>query len=112
VAEIGRRRAGGRRVFPCTASLFAPVWVLERAVCSWLALAARFLGGGVPYAGHRMLTAAHPVRRLAERAQSSGSLAARNPVDLCEPSQNGLAEERPQRHRATVARPGSMISPS
>ncbi|MEU1875931.1 glycosyltransferase family 2 protein [Streptosporangium sp. NPDC020072] len=112
VAEIGRRRAGGRRVFPFTASLFAPVWVLERAVCSWPALVARFLCGGIPYAGHRMLTAAHPVRGLGERAQRSGSLVARNPVDLCEPSQNGLAEERPQRHSATVARPGSMTSPS
>ncbi|MBB4920854.1 glycosyltransferase [Streptosporangium saharense] len=112
VAEAGRRRAGGRRVFPRTASLFAPVWVLERAVCSWPALAARLFGGGIPYAGHRMLTAAHPVRELVERAQRSGSLGARNPVILCEPSQNGLAEDRPQRHSATVARPGSMTSPS
>lgn len=42
----------------------------------------------------------------------SGSLVARNPTALCEPSQNGLAEERPQRHNATVALPGSMHRPS
>lgn len=64
LAEVGRRRAGGRRVFPWTVSLFAPVWILERAVCSWLALAARFVRGGVPYAGRRLRTAAHPVRGL------------------------------------------------
>ncbi|MFI6450046.1 glycosyltransferase [Streptosporangium amethystogenes] len=114
LAEIGRRRGGGRRVFPFTAALFAPVWLLERAVCSWLALAARLFHGGVPYAGHRMRTAAHSSRRLRARAQAaaSGSLVARKPTRLCEPSQNGLAAERPQRHSATVVRPGSMTTPS
>ncbi|TQS27984.1 glycosyltransferase family 2 protein [Microbispora sp. KK1-11] len=68
LAEIGRRRAGGRRVFPATASLFAPVWVLERATCSWAALAARFALGGVPYAGRRLRVAAHSTRRLRRRA--------------------------------------------
>ncbi|GAT68206.1 hypothetical protein PS9374_03867 [Planomonospora sphaerica] len=62
LAEAGRRRAGGRRVFPFSASLFAPVWILERAVCSWLALAARLTRGGVPYAGRRLRVAAHSVR--------------------------------------------------
>ena len=37
LAEAGRRRAGGARVFPVRASLLAPAWVAERAVCSWLA---------------------------------------------------------------------------
>ncbi|MEU9829934.1 glycosyltransferase family 2 protein [Streptosporangium sp. NPDC048047] len=64
VAETGRRRAGGRRIFPFSAALFAPVWLLERAVCAWLALAARLFFGGVPYAGRRMRTAAHSVRRI------------------------------------------------
>ncbi|MEV4455915.1 glycosyltransferase family 2 protein [Microbispora sp. NPDC049633] len=68
LAEIGRRRAGGRRIFPATSSLFAPVWVLERATCSWAALTARFLLGGVPYAGRRLRTAAHSTRRLRRRA--------------------------------------------
>lgn len=68
LAEIGRRRAGGRRVFPATTSLFAPVWVLERATCSWAALAARVLLGGVPYAGRRLRVAAHSTRHLRRRA--------------------------------------------
>ena len=59
LAEIGRRRAGGRQVFPLTAALLAPGWMLERAICSWLALAARLFCGGVPYAGRRMRIAAH-----------------------------------------------------
>ncbi|MGV9778211.1 glycosyltransferase [Streptosporangium sp. NPDC003464] len=114
LAEIGRRRAGGRRVFPFGAALFAPVWVLERAVCSWLALGARFLRGGVAYSGRRMRTAAHSSRRLRARRQAggSGSLGARNPAGRCEPSQKGLADERPQRHNATVALPGAMGAPS
>ncbi|MFD8558049.1 glycosyltransferase [Streptosporangium canum] len=114
LAEIGRRRAGGRRVFPAVTALFAPVWLLERATCSWLALGARFLRGGVPYAGRRMRVSAHSVRRLRGRRQggSSASLRAWNPAGLCEPSQNGLDDERPQRHSATVALPGSMTAPS
>jgi hypothetical protein len=109
LAELGRRRGGGRRVFPFTAALFAPVWLLERATCSWLALATRYLRGGVRYAGRPLRIAAHSSRRL--RSQS-GLLAARKPARLCEPSQNGLDDDRPQRHNATVARPGSMTVPS
>jgi hypothetical protein len=33
-AEAGRRRAGGARVFPASASLAAPLWVAERGVCA------------------------------------------------------------------------------
>ncbi|MEO3813679.1 glycosyltransferase family 2 protein [Sphaerisporangium sp. B11E5] len=72
LAEAGRRRDGGRRVFPATCSLFAPVWVLERAVCSWVALAAR-LRGGVPYHGRRLRVAAHPVRRLRRARPAPGT---------------------------------------
>ncbi len=63
LAESGRRRAGGTSVFPFAASLCAPVWVLERSVCSWLALAQR-LTGGCRYAGVRIRAAATPVRKL------------------------------------------------
>jgi hypothetical protein len=38
IAEAGRRRAGGRRVFPAVSSLFAPVWLAERGLCSWVAV--------------------------------------------------------------------------
>jgi hypothetical protein len=67
LAELGRRRAGGRTsgraAFARTAPLWAPLWLAERSVCSWLAVARR-LGGGVPYAGGRLRTAAHSMRRL------------------------------------------------
>jgi Glycosyltransferase like family 2 len=66
LAEVGRRRAGGTRVFPATASLWAPVWVLERAVAVWLAVGWR-LRGGVPYAGSRVLRAGTPGRELRRR---------------------------------------------
>jgi Glycosyltransferase like family 2 len=63
LAEVGRRRAGGSAVFGGAASLWAPLWLAERSVCSWLAVARR-LRGGVPYAGGRLRTAAHPTRQL------------------------------------------------
>ena len=75
LAEVGRRRAGGRSVFPADAALWAPLWLAERAVCIWLALGRR-IGGGVPYAGQRLVTAAHSPRtlrrRLARRAEQAG----------------------------------------
>lgn len=74
MAELGRRRAGGTRVFPAAASFTAPVWVVERALCTWIALAHRALGG-VPYRGSRLKTAANSRRtirrRLAERNDRS-----------------------------------------
>jgi hypothetical protein len=63
LAEVGRRRAAGRTVFGRTAPLWALPWLAERSVCSWLAVARR-LGGGVPYAGRRLRTAAHSTRQL------------------------------------------------
>jgi hypothetical protein len=63
-AEAGRRRAGGRAVFPARAALAAPAWVAERAVCAWLAVGVRLLRGGVPYGGTVMRRAATPARRL------------------------------------------------
>jgi hypothetical protein len=66
-AEIGRHREGGARVFPLTTSLFAPLWVAERAVCSWLALCARIFLGGVPYRGTILHHAATPMRALRRR---------------------------------------------
>jgi hypothetical protein len=72
LAETGRRRGGGTRVFPPSTALMAPAWVLERGVCSWLALAAR-LGGGVPYAGSRVKTAAHSMRTLRQRSRRDGA---------------------------------------
>ncbi len=67
VAELGRRRAGGRRFFPWTTSLFAPAWLAERAICSWLAVGAHALLGGVPYRGGVLRHAATPMEALRER---------------------------------------------
>jgi hypothetical protein len=67
VAEVGRRRAGGVAVYPFTTALLAPVWLLERAVCSWLALGLRCGRGGVRYAGRRLRVAAHSQRELTRR---------------------------------------------
>ncbi|HVM13773.1 MAG TPA: glycosyltransferase family 2 protein [Egibacteraceae bacterium] len=66
-AEIGRRRAGGTRVFPVAGSAMAPLWVAERGVCSWLALTYRILRGGVPYAGGVLRRPATPVKELRRR---------------------------------------------
>lgn len=67
VAEWGRRRAGGARLFPLASSLLAPAWLCERAICSWLALAAR-LRGGVRYGEGRIKNAATPLSRLQDRS--------------------------------------------
>jgi hypothetical protein len=81
VAEAGRRRGGGRRVFPARTSLFAPLWLAERAVASWLAVGARVLLGGVPYRGRVLRHAATPMRVLRARhaaLRESGTLAKRH----------------------------------
>jgi hypothetical protein len=69
-AEAGRRRAGGRAYFPPAASMCAPLWLAERAVCSWLALAAR-LRGGARYRNTRLAVAAHSPGELRRRAAAA-----------------------------------------
>lgn len=63
LAEVGRRRREGARVFPASCSVWAPLWVLERGVCSWVALGLRATGG-VRYCGGRIRRAAHSERAL------------------------------------------------
>jgi hypothetical protein len=67
LAEAGRRRANGAVVFPWTSTLFAPAWVLERSICSWLAVGMRVTRGGVPYRGRVLRRAATPVSVLEHR---------------------------------------------
>ncbi|HEX3246299.1 MAG TPA: glycosyltransferase family 2 protein [Chloroflexota bacterium] len=67
LAEAGRRRANGAAVFPWTSTLFAPAWVLERSICSWLAVGMRLTRGGVPYRGRVLQCAATPVSVLEHR---------------------------------------------
>lgn len=66
VAELGRRRDGGAAVFPASSALWAPLWVLERALTVWAAVGLR-LSGGVPYAGRRITRAGTPLRVLRRR---------------------------------------------
>jgi hypothetical protein len=67
LAEIGRRSSRGRTVFPATAALWAPLWVAERAITSWLAVGQR-VRGGVRYSGGVLRDAATPTARLRARA--------------------------------------------
>ena len=76
-AELGRRRAGGRDVFPPSASLLAPLWVLERGICSWLAVGLRISRGGCPYAGRLIPRAANSRRTLRRRLTSRSAAGAR-----------------------------------
>ncbi|HEV3365318.1 MAG TPA: glycosyltransferase family 2 protein [Acidimicrobiia bacterium] len=64
IAELGRRRGGGRAVFPASASAFAPLWLAERGLCSWLAVGNRLVRGGCPYGGTLIRRAASSPRRL------------------------------------------------
>jgi hypothetical protein len=68
-AERGRRRHGGRSRYPAWAALWALPWVLERAVCVWLAVLAR-ARGGVRYAGNRLVEAAHSEAAIRRRLQA------------------------------------------
>jgi Glycosyltransferase like family 2 len=67
-AERGRRRAGGAAFFPATSSLLAPVWILERGVCAWLAVLQRLRFGGVRYGDSIIPVAAHSERVLLRRS--------------------------------------------
>lgn len=69
-AELGRRRAGGTAVFPARTSFATPLWVAERAVCSWIALGNRVARGGVPYAGGVLARPATSRRELRRRLGS------------------------------------------
>jgi len=74
VAEAGRRIAGGTRVFPASASLLAPIWLCERGVCSWIALASYVCRGGVAYRGRIVSRAATPFRELEARFTGAARL--------------------------------------
>jgi hypothetical protein len=69
-AEYGRRRERGTSVFPFLASLAAPLWLTERAVCSWLAVVSRLRYGGIRYHGIVISAAATPASVLEHRYQA------------------------------------------
>jgi Glycosyltransferase like family 2 len=70
LAELGRRRDGGQPYFPASGSVLAPLWVLERGVCAWIAVRDRIALGGVPYGGGVVPRAASSMRRLRRRARA------------------------------------------
>jgi hypothetical protein len=72
-AERGRRRAGGTDVFPSTSSFLAPIWILERGICAWLAVLQRLRFGGVRYGDSVIRTAAHSERQLRRRLSAGGA---------------------------------------
>jgi Glycosyl transferase family 2 len=74
-AEMGRGKAKGRSVFPASSALWAPAWLAERAVTSWMALGTRLFLGGVRYRDTRLRNAATPLRIL--RAQLRRAAASR-----------------------------------
>lgn len=69
-AEIGRRRANGRSVFPPSSAFWAPAWLAERALTSWMALGMRLFLGGVRYRDTRLRDAATPPHILAARVRT------------------------------------------
>jgi hypothetical protein len=72
LAELGRRRGGGNERFPLSGSLLAPLWIAERSISSWLAVAAK-LRGGVPYGERRLSHSAASMRALRRRYSDRSS---------------------------------------
>jgi len=66
LAERGRRRSSGRSVFPPSSALWTPLWIGERGVTSWAAIALR-VAGGVRYGEVRLARAATPLQVLRRR---------------------------------------------
>jgi hypothetical protein len=106
LAELGRRRAGGRAHFPASSSLLAPGWILERAACSWLAVRERILRGGVRYGDGVVPRAASSMRRLRGRfAGRNSAIGARSlPARRAESDElvGPVAEGLPPRSAATA----------
>ncbi len=64
-AAIGWLRDGAHRYFGFFSVLAAPVWMLERAACAWLALYERWRFGGVRYGDSVIASAASRPSELA-----------------------------------------------
>jgi hypothetical protein len=90
IAEYGRRRDAGWRVFRRRAPLWAPLWVAERSICIWIALGYRVFSGGIPYAGRVLGRAATPMAKL--RARYAGSITSTS-IGLNDPLLDSSAEQ-------------------
>lgn len=90
VAEVGRRIDRGQEVFPPDTPLWAPLWLAERAVTSWLAVGSRLVHGGVRYGGTVLTHAATPMQTL--RRRHAGSITSTS-IGLNEPLFDSSAEQ-------------------
>lgn len=63
-AAIGWLRAGAYRHFSPLCVVAAPLWIVERGICSWLALWQRIRFGGIPYGDAVIAAAASSQREL------------------------------------------------
>jgi hypothetical protein len=125
LAELGRRRDGGRSHFPVGTTFAAPCWVAERAITSWLAVATRIVRGGVPYGGTvvpraasstrtlRRTIAAAPSRdaeRLGEASDLEDAADVRGDVDELDALAAGAgdAREHAQARRVDEVEPGAV----
>ncbi len=91
-SEIGRQRNNGRHVFPFIASLLAPAWLMERAICVWLALGVRLFLGGVPYHGIVLSRAANSERVLRQRYRERSLHFSSTPLLLVEKSSSFIKD--------------------
>ncbi len=64
IAAIGWLRAGAYRHFSPICVLAAPLWILERGICSWLALWQRIRFGGIRYGDSVIAASASSPREL------------------------------------------------
>jgi CDGSH-type Zn-finger protein len=71
LAEVGRRRAGGRSAWSGSASLWSLGWTVERSITAWLAVVVR-CRGGVRYRGRRLRVAAHRIGALGAGCPEKG----------------------------------------
>lgn len=114
LAEIGRRRGGGADHFAAYVSLLAPGWVLERSVCSWLAVTQAALAGGVRYGDVRLAVAAHSARQLRRAAARRRALIATRGTEralvraVAERLESGTAAPA-ERHRAPTRHDFSSV---
>jgi hypothetical protein len=77
LAELGRRRAGGRAHYPAHTALAAPAWVAERAITSWLAIGCHLFRGGIRYGDVRLARAASSRRVIAAARSPVGAVRGR-----------------------------------
>jgi hypothetical protein len=116
VAEVGRRRAGGRSRFPATAAVIAPLWALERSLCVWVAVGARVFRGGIRYRGGRLRRAASSPRSLRRRSspgrsprgsrRTRASAVTARSGRVAPPVDGPRSRDRPRRSTASAHAPG------